>query len=231
MIENLNFFLSLSAKLLLEVKMHEDTKSEELKLKNISIFNLYNELNSDEAKKAFWINIYNAYFQILSNREKLHRKSIFTKKIIIIAQTRFSLDDIEHGILRKYRWKYSFGYLHNPTVSFLIRKLAVKKVDYRIHFALNCGAKSCPPIAFYTLEKIENQLNDAMYSFIVSETAIDMNNKTIATSKLLHWYRADFGGTTGIKKVLQEVLGLQLSTYKLNFNEYSWETHLENYSS
>lgn len=229
--ENLNSLLSISAKLLLKVKMHEDTKLEEQKLKNISIFNLHHELRSDNAKKAFWINIYNAYFQILSNRERLHRKTIFTKKIITIAQTRFSLDDIEHGILRKCRWKYSFGYLPNPFASILIRNLALRKLDYRIHFALNCGAKSCPPIAFYTMEKIDNQLNDAMHAFIVSETAIDMNNKTIATSKLLHWYRGDFGGTLGIKKVLQQVLGLQLSSYKLNFNEYSWETHLENYSS
>lgn len=228
--ENTNSLLSLSGKLLLNVKLNEPTSTEEQKLRSISIMVLHHELKTDDAKKTFWINIYNAYFQILSNREKLYRKTIFSKKIIIIAQTRFSLDDIEHGILRKYRWKQSFGYLPNPFTSLLIRNLAVHKLDYRIHFALNCGAKSCPPIAFYTLEKIDNQLNDAMYSFILSETAIDRNNKTIATSKLLHWYRADFGGTSGIKKVLQHVLELQFNTYKLSFNEYSWDTHLENYS-
>lgn len=228
--ENTNSVVSLSGKLLLNVKLHVDTHQEEQKLKNVTLTQLQNELKTDDAKKTFWINIYNAYFQILSNREKLHRKTIFTKKIIVIAHTRFSLDDIEHGILRKYRWKWSLGYLPNPFVSLLIRNLAVQKLDYRIHFALNCGAKSCPPIAFYTVEKLDKQLNDAMHSFIVSETAIDMHNKTIATSKLLHWYRADFGGTPGIKKILQQVLELQLNTYKLSFNEYSWETHLENYS-
>ncbi len=229
--QNLNSLLSLSAKLLLKVKLREDTKIEVQRFKNISIFDIHHELNSDEAKKAFWINIYNSYFQILSNHERLNRKSIFTQKVIIIAQTRFSLDDIEHGILRKYRAKFSFGYLPNPFTSILIRNLALKKIDYRIHFALNCGAKSCPPIAFYTIEKIENQLEQAMHSFIVAETAIDMNNKIIATSKILHWYRGDFGGSLGIKKVLQLVLGLQLSNYKINYNDYSWETHLENYQN
>lgn len=228
--ENTNSLLSISGKLLLNVKFNEATSTEEQKLRNISIMELHHQLKTDDAKKTFWINCYNAYFQILANPEKLHRKTIFTKKIILIAQTRFSLDDIEHGILRKYRWKWSLGYLPNPLVSLLIRNLAVQKMDYRIHFALNCGAKSCPPIAFYTLEKLDKQLNDAMHSFIISETAIDMNNKTIATSKLLHWYRGDFGGTTGIKKVLQHVLELQFNDYKLSFNEYSWETHLENYS-
>lgn len=228
--ENTNSLVSLSGKLLLNVKLNVDTHQEELKLKNVSLAQLQNELKTDDAKKTFWINIYNAYFQILSKRLKVQSKIIFNKKEVIIAQTRFSLDDIEHGILRKYRCKWSFGYLPNPFISLLIRNLAVQKLDYRIHFALNCGAKSCPPIAFYTVEKLDKQLNDAMHSFIVSETAIDMHNKTIATSKLLHWYRADFGGTLGIKKILQQVLELQLNTYKLSFNEYSWETHLENYS-
>lgn len=131
--------------------------------------------------------------------------------------------------LRKHRWKWSFGYLPNPFVSIVIRNLAVQKVDFRIHSALNCGAKSCAPIAFYTLEKLDKQLSDTMHSFIISETAIDMNNKTVATSKLLYWYRGDFGGTSGIKKVLQQVLELQFNTCKLSFNEYSWEPHLENY--
>lgn len=228
--ENTNSLLLLSGKLLLNVKLNEGTLVEEQKLRSISLINLHDQLNTDDAKKTFWINIYNAYFQILSNREKLNRKTIFLKKIIVIAQTQFSLDEIEHGLLRKYRWKWSFGYLPNPFVSVLIKKLAVQKTDYRIHFALNCGAKSCPPIAFYTFEKIDTQLNDAMYSFIVAETVIDRNTKTITTSKLLHWYRGDFGGTSGIKKVLEPVLEMQVDTYTLSFNEYSWEIHLENYS-
>jgi hypothetical protein len=229
--ENLNSLISISGKLLLNVKLNASTSTEEQKLRSLSIKELQEQLNTEEAKKTFWINIYNAYFQILSTREKLHRKTIFTKKIILIAQTRFSLDDIEHGILRKYRWKLSFGYLTNPFAPSLIKNLAVQKIDYRIHFVLNCGAKSCPPIAFYTTEKLDKQLDDAMHSFIIAETAIDMNNKTIATSKLLHWYRGDFGGTPGIKKVLQQVLGLQFNNYKLSFNEYSWESHLENYTN
>ena len=32
-------------------------------------------------------------------------------------------------------------------------KVALKVLDPRIHFALNCGAKSCPPIRVYTEEK------------------------------------------------------------------------------
>lgn len=228
--ENSNALLLLSGKLLLNVKMNTTIANEEQQLKTVSIIALQDQLQTDDAKKTFWINIYNAYFQILSNREKLDRKSIFKERAIVIAQRQFSLDEIEHGILRKYRWKLSFGYLANPFVSSLIKNLAVEKTDYRIHFALNCGAKSCPPIAFYSFEKIATQLNNAMYSFIIAETTIDKNTKTITTSKLLYWYRGDFGGTSGIKKVLEPILELPLNDYALSYNAYSWETHLENYS-
>ncbi len=107
-------------------------------------------LYNDDAIKTFWINIYNAWFQILATREKKKSPEIFTGKLITIADTKFSLDDIEHGILRRYRWKLSRGYLPELFPGRLIKQLAVAKIDYRIHFALNCGAKSCPPIAFYT---------------------------------------------------------------------------------
>lgn len=228
--ENFYDILTLSGQLLLHVKLKKDIGNIEQKLKIISSTDLLCQLHTDEEKKVFWINIYNAYYQILASKAQTKSKGIFSKKAILIAQNLFSLDNIEHGILRKYRCKKSLGYLPNPFASALIKKLAVKKIDYRIHFALNCGAKSCPPIAFYTLEKLDAQLNDAMYSFLISETSVDKINKTIATSKLLHWYRGDFGGTSGIKKVLQQIFSLQLNTYKLTFNEYNWETHLENYA-
>lgn len=220
----------LSEELLLHVKMKVDTNLEEMVLKNVSVMQLQNELKTDDAKNCFWINIYNAYFQLLIGKYKGKRKGLFGKKEITVAQTRFSLDDIEHGILRKYKWKWSFGYIPDPFISILTRNLAVEKTDFRIHFALNCGAKSCPPIAFYTLKNIDKQLNEAKFSFLISETTINNQTKTINTSKLLHWYKGDFGGAKGIKKMISEVFESDLTKYKLAYNTYNWETHLDNYT-
>ena len=228
---NKNSLLSLSEELLLHVKMKADTNLEEMALKNSSIIQLQNELKTDDAKKSFWINVYNAYFQLLIGKYKGQRKGLFSKKEIFIAQTRFSLDDIEHGILRKYTWKWSFGYIPDPFVSLLTRNLAVKKTDYRIHFALNCGAKSCPPIAFYIFNNIDKQLNDAMFSFLISETTINNQTKIINTSKLLYWYKGDFGGSKGIKTIISKVFESDLTKYKLVYNKYNWESQLENYTN
>ncbi|MBF2709594.1 DUF547 domain-containing protein [Flavobacterium soyangense] len=227
--ENTNSLLFLSEKLLLNVKLSEDTSCIEHKLRSVSLIEFSHQLITDEAKKTFWINIYNAYFQVLSFRKKSYGRKLFSERIIQVAQAQFSLDDIEHGILRKYQWKWSLGYLSNPFVKLLVRNLAVQQIDFRIHFALNCGAKSCPPIAFYTVKKLDEQLDEAMYSFIVSETTIDQNDKIIKTSKLLYWYRGDFEGTNGIKSILSKIFDLDLSNYKILYNQYNWEMYLGNY--
>jgi hypothetical protein len=66
----------------------------------------------------------------------------------------YSLDDIEHGVLRANRGHPAAGGRpqfgpEDPRR----RGLVVQELDPRIHFALNCGARSCPPIRVYTEEK------------------------------------------------------------------------------
>lgn len=41
----------------------------------------------------------------------------------------------------------------------------VEEVDKRIHFALNCGAKSCPPIKLFTPDTLEEGLQSAAAAF------------------------------------------------------------------
>jgi len=179
-----NYLIKVSQTLLLKVKLDQSPEAERHTLEQISMPDFQQHLQTENEKKAFWINIYNVYFQILSNSKNATMKSIYTDKSILIAQHWFSLDAIEHGILRKFRWKYSLGYLPNPFVGSLIKKLALKTIDYRIHFALNCGAKSCPPIAFYFADTLDRELDKAMQNFITSETSVDLHKKKIYTSKL-----------------------------------------------
>jgi len=220
----------LSGELLLQVKKQKDTSITETLLANIAIERLTHELSTDDAKKCFWINIYNAYYQILATKFNQTRGDIFKIKDIQIARNQFSLDEIEHGILRKYRWKFSLGYLPDIFVSILIKKLAVYTIDYRIHFALNCGAVSCPPIAFYKAEQINTQLENAMFGFIEAETEIDETKKTMQISKLMLWFKGDFGGEKSIKQMLEYVFGKTFDNYKISYKEYNWNKRLANFS-
>lgn len=218
-----------SEEILFAVKTKKSIVDIKLNLAEIEFSELLAYLETDNRKKAFWINIYNAFFQILRKVENVSKPDIYKKKLICIAGKPFSLDDIEHGILRKYRSKYSLGYLPDLMVSSDIKSLAVEQIDYRIHFALNCGAKSCPPIAFYNLESINKQLDLATSSFITGDTDVDIQKTTIKISQLFKWYLGDFGGKSGVKSIVGENLNADFSDYKFSFQKYSWDEHLDNY--
>merc|ERR1712105_355228 len=82
-------------------------------------------------------------------------------------------------------------------------KFSVKDpVEARIHFALNCGAKSCPPIKTFSAEDLEGQLAAATEAYLESEEdaiRIDMPETSrekvaiIYLSMLFKWYAEDFG--------------------------------------
>ena len=155
----------LSEKLLLAVKMQQDTTSFVAKIEALPRKELEQELSTDMHKKAFWINIYNAFFQILRKEKGLVKPNIYRDQVIVIAGQAFSLDDIEHGILRKNQYKYPIGFLRKIFSGRLIKRLAVDELDYRIHFALNCGAKSCPPIAFTQQNDWSNNWRQRLFPF------------------------------------------------------------------
>lgn len=221
----------ISETLLLAIKTNKEISNYISELENYDFEKLSNHLIDDNHKKAFWINCYNSFFQILRKAKKSgmasRKPEIYKEKHILIAGEKLSLDDIEHGILRRFRYKYSLGYLPNIFAPNFIKNWAVSTLDYRIHFALNCGAKSCPPIAFYSPDRIEQQLNLATASFLETETSVIDNEVHI--TRLFKWYLNDFGGKTGIRKILNEKLKRNFDEYKLVFSEYSWEEALDNY--
>ena len=223
---NLNI---LSERLLLAVKMEKDYADFLKELDDFRLSGVEKQLYDDNHKMAFWINIYNSFFQILWKDMDLRQPKIYTSKAINIAGKKVSLDDIEHGVLRRFRYKYSLGYFPDPFTSAFIKKWAVSKIDFRIHFALNCGAKSCPPIAFYTVEKLEEQLEMSGNSFLSEDTQINEQLKEAHVSKLFLWFFKDFGGKKGTRKIVGRYLNKNLRGFKIIYNQYSWEEHLNNY--
>ena len=98
-------------------------------------------------------------------------------------------------------------------------KYTVKEFDPRIHFALNCGASSCPPISVYTPDNVETGLESATVNFINSpETSLDLNGRQIQVSSLFKWYKSDFSenlNSDGLK-----VFGHQLTHGDQNLLKY-----------
>lgn len=217
---------AISAQLLYTVKTSKPAEGLLLQIAQLNPDTLQQSLRDDASKKAFWLNMYNAYYQLLAIQHPQAGKKIFRMKKIQIAGRYYSLDQIEHGILRKYRWKYSLGYFSSLFVSKHIRQSAVTTIDYRIHFALNCGAKSCPAIAFYTPEKIEQQLTLATKVFLQQETVIDEASRTVTTTKIIQWFIGDFGGKKKVLELLSTITDKDLSSYRLKFAPYDWTKQL-----
>ena len=222
---------NLSEQLLLNVKLEKDTSLLQLELKKLSPSIFKTSLVNDDKKKAFWINIYNAYFLILRKEKGIQKPDIYKKRLFVLAGRKFSLDDVEHGILRRFRFKYSLGFFANVLKSKFIKHHTVEVLDYRIHFALNCGAESCPPIAFYNPKDVDKQLDLATQSFLEVESDIDVERKTLSTTALFKWFYADFGGRKGINKIFLDQLNEKVSNFKITYKEYSWEEKLDNFIS
>ena len=203
------------------------------RLQELDYAELRRLLDTDAEKKAFWINVYNGYVQRLLRRnpdQYRSRNSFFKSKQLPIAGKTFSLDGIEHGILRRSRIKWSLGYLGKLFPGSTEKELRVDTIDYRIHFALNCGAKSCPPIAYYRPESLDTQLDLATKAYLSSEVVYDTAANRVQVPAILSWFRGDFGGKQGIRSLLEKTgVVPEGKKPKIKFKEYDWTLYLDNY--
>ncbi|MDI6046352.1 DUF547 domain-containing protein [Flavobacterium yafengii] len=214
-----NYYTTLSEEILSVANSGKDTIKLRRQLFYIRQTKLEKSLNTDDLKKTFWINIYNAFYLITLKDTKLG-KEIFNLKRIKIARAVFSLNDIEHGILRKYKFRIGYGYITNPFYSDFIKNLAVNKVDYRIHFALRSLNLEKNTIDYFDCEEIEKQLTVVTKNFIKLETEFVHESKTIRVSDFLLSYLRDFGGKKSVKKLLETIFERDLKEYKLRFKTY-----------
>lgn len=164
------------------------------KLKFISL----DQLSSKE-RKACLINIYNclilhAIISGLLNADggTVSRLKLYATAAYNIGGIPYSLNDIENGLLRGNRKSavpltfLPFRAQDDP------RRSCMLECDPRIHFALNCGAVSCPPIAVYSADKLDEQLELSTRGFLDQSVAFDDSSDSVMLSMLFSWYRQDF---------------------------------------
>eukprot|EP00979_Chaetoceros_neogracilis_P002182 scaffold382_cov415-Chaetoceros_neogracile.AAC.18 len=198
------------------------------------------------SKTAFLINVYNllikyAFIKYGFPDSNLKRASFFTSIHVNIGGDNFSFSDLENGILRAnafppYAFKKQFA-SSDPRA-----KLVLGKVDNRIHFALNCGAVSCPPVKKFSVKDLEEELRIVALSFCEQKLNITVSpeKNSVKLSTIFKWYKNDFAQTTnGLPKALlkytsgdtKEALQKMLNgdnEIKVKFNEYDWSSNITN---
>ena len=157
---------------------------------------------SRDEKLVYWINIYNAYTikmvvdnYPLNSIKDLEGGKPWDKKWINIKGTTYSLNQIENEIIR-------------PTFN-----------EPRIHFAVNCAAKSCPPLMnkAWNASSLEADLEKATKVFINNTTYNTIDNGKAQVSKIFDWYKEDFAD---IKKYISKYSGKEVK--EISFKEYDW---------
>jgi hypothetical protein len=156
-------------------------------------------LTTEAERIAFWVNVYNALIvhaviAFGAQRTITEIPRVFDRAAYVIGGLRYSANDIEHGILRanaghplSWRGQFRRG---DPRLAF-----ALDTIDPRIHFALVCAAKSCPPIRFYAADRLDAQLDVAARHFAVNgNLTLNRGTMTLTLSRIFSWYARDFGG-------------------------------------
>lgn len=162
----------------------EDRQRIKRYLKSMSMIKI-DHYNRDE-QLAFWINVYNAiivdtvasYYPVSSIEEINISPGLFSvgpwgAKIITINNVALSLDDIQNRIIRPI-WN-----------------------DVRALYAINNGSIGAANINkdAYQGATIDDQLNEAAFTYINSLRGAQVIENKLIISKLYEWFSEDFGGT------------------------------------
>jgi hypothetical protein len=84
----------------------------------------------------------------------------------------------------------------------------LRKGDARIHGALVCAARSCPPLRRepYRAEDVDRQLDDNMRQWLAmpDRNRFDVAKGTATVSKIFDWYGRDFDSMGGVRAFLEK---------------------------
>lgn len=154
-------------------------------------------IEGDAARVAFWANLYNALVLHCLCLAPLRGSLLwhlrrFDRAAYRVGSHDYPLTLIENGILRVNR-RPPMRLRRTLRRSDPRLRAAPGELDPRIHFALNCGARSCPPVESYSPTDLDAQLEAATRSYLQQETRVEAPRGRVVLPRLLRIYRQDFG--------------------------------------
>ncbi len=166
---------------------------------------------STNKQKAFWINAYNAYtiklildnypVQSIMNIKK-NGKSAWKIPFVKIGNFTYTLDHVEHEILRKQLF------------------------DPRIHVGVNCASISCPKLSniAFTEENIDRELTKLMKEFINDSSRNKITENNILISEIFNWFQPDFTKKSTLIEYLNKYATINIKrNAKVSYLEYNWQ--------
>jgi hypothetical protein len=186
---------------------------------------------SGAAELAFWLNVYNAFtLKVMCDNYPLKsitdlnspsgagglvvatvlKTTIWDKPLVEINGKKYTLNGVENDIIRP-------------------------KGDARVHFAMVCAAKSCPPLRNEAFEasKLNEQLEEQGRIFLAQtrKNSFDFTKKTCKLSNIFNWFKGDFEkkGVSVLQYVARflpkeqgETLLANADKFSVEYSEYDW---------
>lgn len=166
---------------------------------------------------AFLVNLYNAAtLQLILDHYPVKSikdigsllKGPWKQPVVRLFGQSVTLDHVEHEILRK---KYE---------------------DPRVHFALVCAARGCPPLRTeaYAAERLEDQFEEQGRKFLSSphKNHVDAANQTVYLSPIFKWFGDDFVKKSGSVLAFvrsyfpEETQKLIREEFTIRYTDYDW---------
>jgi len=97
----------------------------------------------------------------------------------------------------------------------------------RVHFALNCASKSCPPLSSrpFSATDLDGHLDELARAFCNSTRAVQLSadGNTATLSKIFDWYQKDFQSAGGVVTFINRYRGKPLPEgIAIRFSSYDW---------
>ncbi len=165
---------------------------------------------STNKEKAFWMNVYNAYtlkiivdnYPLKSITDiKIKGKTVWKTSFVKVGGQAYSLDYVEHEILRK------------------------KFKDPRIHVGVNCASGSCPKLKnmAFTEKNIDSTLERLMKEFINDPTRNKLRKNKVEISEIFHWFESDFTTNGSVVDYLNKYAEIPINKKaKIKYLPYDW---------
>ncbi|RMD84464.1 MAG: DUF547 domain-containing protein, partial [Lentisphaerae bacterium] len=172
----------------------------------------------EKRQLAFLINLYNAA----------------TLKLIVDHYPVKSIKDIGGWFTGPWDQKVVPLWGRLVTLNFLEHKLLRKEFhEPRIHLALVCAARGCPPLRSeaYRASRLDAQLDDQAQRYFSMPTGlqIDNNRRKVLVSKIFKWYSEDFESVRAfIRRYVKPELQHAVTTYDLDYLAYDWRLNEQN---
>jgi hypothetical protein len=179
-------------------------------LKEVSVSKL-----SEEERIAFFLNLYHVMimhaFLVLGPPDSTFKwMSYFNTIAYQCSDDIFSLTELEHNIIRG-KMSYPSQFISKFVIPKSQFTFALRTVDFRINFALNCGSTSNPGfVPVYKAISLDYQLDEATSAYLksVDVTSFKRSNVSVTLPRVCDWFAEDFGdgSSSSVLKIIERFL-------------------------